>query len=70
MKLRSVGVLIASVLGAGLLLACQPAQPPMDVYGTTPAFQLTDQSGATFNSQSLSGRVTLLDFIYTHCTDA
>jgi cytochrome oxidase Cu insertion factor (SCO1/SenC/PrrC family) len=70
MKLGSVGVLIASVLAGGLCLACQPAQPPMDVFGTTPAFQLTDQSGATFDSQSLLGRVTLLDFIYTDCTDA
>jgi len=67
---RSVGVLIASVLAAGLCLACQPAQPPMEVFGSTPTFQLTDQSGASIDSQSLAGHVTLLDFIYTHCTDA
>jgi protein SCO1/2 len=42
----------------------------MDVYGTTPNFQLIDQTGATISSQSLAGHVTLLDFIYTHCTDA
>ena len=30
----------------------------------------TDQTGATFSSQSLAGQVTLLDFVYTHCTDA
>lgn len=42
----------------------------MDVYGTMPTFQLTDQSAATFASTSLAGRVTLLDFVYTHCTDA
>jgi len=42
----------------------------MDVYGATPTFQLTDQSGATFASKSLAGHVTLLDFVYTHCTDA
>jgi protein SCO1/2 len=42
----------------------------MDVYGSVPTFQLTDQSGATFSSQQLAGHVTLLDFIYTHCTDA
>jgi protein SCO1 len=42
----------------------------MDVYGSVPPFKLTDQSGATFDSQSLSGRATLLDFVYTHCTDA
>jgi cytochrome oxidase Cu insertion factor (SCO1/SenC/PrrC family) len=64
------GVLLVAMLVAALCLACQPQQPPMDVYGATPAFQLTDQSGAAFDSQSLSGHVTLLDFIYTHCTDA
>jgi cytochrome oxidase Cu insertion factor (SCO1/SenC/PrrC family) len=64
------GVLLVSMLVAVLCLACQPQQPPMDVYGATPTFQLTDQSGAAFDSQSLTGRVTLLDFIYTHCTDA
>jgi cytochrome oxidase Cu insertion factor (SCO1/SenC/PrrC family) len=40
------------------------------VFGATPTFNLTDQTGASFASQSLAGRVTLLDFVYTHCTDA
>jgi protein SCO1 len=63
------GVLGVSVLLAAACLACQP-QAPMDVYGSVPPFQLTDQAGATFDSQSLAGRATLLDFVYTHCTDA
>lgn len=50
-------------------LACQQ-QAPMDVYGATPSFNLTDQSGSAVSSDALAGRVTLLDFIYTHCTDA
>ena len=58
---------------AGLLavacLACQPSPPPMDVFGATPPFTLTDQTGAAFDSRSLAGRVTLVDFVYTHCTD-
>jgi len=66
---KSIGVVVLSLAVAGLCLACQP-QPPMDVLESTPAFQLTDQSGGDFVSQSLAGHVTLLDFIYTHCTDA
>ena len=62
----------ASLLGAlavaSLCLACQPQQP--QVYGSMPTFQLTDQSGTTFSSDALAGHVTLLDFVYTHCTDA
>lgn len=57
------------LLVAGFTVACQP-QPEMDVFGATPDFQLTDQSGATVSSASLKGSVTLLDFVYTHCTDA
>jgi protein SCO1 len=66
------GPVFGSVLALATLLSvlgCQ-AQPKLDVFGSTPHFQLTDQSGATFSSQSLAGRVTLLDFVYTHCTDA
>ena len=58
--------LVATML---LVVGCQ-TQPSMDVFGSTPSFQLTDQTGATFASQSLGGKVTLLDFVYTHCTDA
>ena len=60
--------LIATAL-ALWVVGCQ-TQPPMDVFGPTPSFQLTDQTGTAFSSRSLAGRVTLLDFIYTHCTDA
>jgi cytochrome oxidase Cu insertion factor (SCO1/SenC/PrrC family) len=67
--MKSGAVLLIALVVAGLCLGCQQ-QPPMDVYGSTPNFELTDQSGAPFASQSLAGHVTLLDFVYTHCTDA
>ncbi len=60
--------------GLGLLLcglvACQQSSPPPDVYGSAPSFSLLDQTGATFTSDALQGRAVLLDFVYTHCTDA
>ena len=58
-----------AVVVATACVACQP-QPELDVFGRAPDFQLTDQTGAPFASASLAGRVTLLDFVYTHCTDA
>ena len=61
----ALGVLLGVVCSG-----CQPSQPPMDVFGATPPFRLTDQMGSPFGSESLAGRVTLLDFVYTHCTDA
>jgi len=62
-------VLGACVLAA-LALACQPQAAPLDDFGRAPDFQLTDQTGADFSSPSLAGHATLLDFVYTHCTDA
>jgi protein SCO1 len=58
----------AALVIAGLTLACQP-QPAMEVFGRAPDFTLVDQAGAPFATQNLAGRVTLLDFVYTHCTD-
>jgi protein SCO1/2 len=49
-------------------VACQP-QPQLEVFGTLPAFELTDQTGAPMSSDALAGKVVLLDFVYTHCTD-
>jgi protein SCO1 len=60
----------AAALAAALtIVGCQP-QPAMEVYGRSPEFTLSDQTGAAFSSASLTGRVALLDFVYTHCTDA
>src|ERR1700737_206769 len=69
-RVRGPAFAAALVLAALLsMLGCQ-AQPTLDVFGPSPEFQLTDQTGATFSSHDLAGRVTLLDFVYTHCTDA
>jgi protein SCO1/2 len=46
--------------------ACAPA-PPLAVMGQIPPFQLTAQSGQTFDSQSLAGHVWVANFIYTTC---
>jgi protein SCO1/2 len=52
-----------------LIVGCQQTPAP-DAFGAAPRFSLTDQSGATFDSQAMTGRVVLMDFVYTHCTDA
>jgi protein SCO1 len=67
---KSFGILVLAACLATVCLACQPQTPPPDVYGAMPTFQLTDQTGAQFTSSALTGHVTLLDFVYTHCTDA
>jgi protein SCO1 len=51
------------------LVACQQAPPP-EVFGRIPSFVLTDHTASAFSSDALQGRAVLLDFVYTHCTDA
>jgi protein SCO1 len=69
---------IPSVLGPRFLCAlCVTAvnilapaciQPkPLPRMGAAPAFQLTTQDGASFDSQSLAGHVWVADFVYTTC---
>jgi protein SCO1/2 len=61
---------VKAVLVAMLALsaACQRPQPPLEIFGTVPAFELTAHTGEPFHSASLDGRVWVADFIYTNCT--
>lgn len=68
-SVRTTALAVVSLAAALAIGGCQPQQP-LDQDGPMPDFNLTDQSGATFSSQSLAGHVTLLDFVYTNCTDA
>ena len=51
-----------------LMLAGCADRRPLPVLGNVPAFQLTDQSGRTFDSSSaLAGHVWVADFVFTNC---
>jgi protein SCO1 len=49
------------------LIACQRNAPELSFYGVVPEFQLTDQSGRTFDSNTLKGKIWVADFIFTNC---
>lgn len=66
---RSAFLGVVTLTLALALLGCSP-EPQMDVYGQSPTFTLVDQTGSDFSSTAMTGRVTLLDFVYTRCTDA
>jgi protein SCO1/2 len=40
----------------------------MTKYSTVPPFTLTDQTAATFDSQTLANKVWIADFMFTNCT--
>lgn len=58
---------LAVLVFACALAACSHHNPPLDVFGTVPQFQLTAQTGQPFNSQVLAGKIWVADFIYTTC---
>ncbi len=44
-----------------------PVPPPLPVLGSLPPFRLVDQSGRSFGSADLTGRVWVASFIFTRC---
>jgi len=58
--------LAAIVLAAISGFACR-REPPLPSYASVPAFQLTAQTGAPFDSRSLDGRIWVTDFMFTSC---
>ncbi|HEY3057459.1 MAG TPA: SCO family protein [Chloroflexota bacterium] len=60
-----VAVALLLIVGLG----CHQQAAP-EVYGRAPTFALTDQAGQEFDSSTLQGKVALVNFVYTHCTDA
>ena len=58
----------ALLLTATLILTAACSAPnPLPILGQVPPFQLTDQTGQSFDSQSLDGHIWVADFIYTTC---
>ena len=51
-----------------LLLAACVKPRDLPVFGEVPEFQLTAQTGQTFDSKLLDGHLWVADFIYTTCT--
>ncbi len=57
----------AALLCLALGLAGCARQEALPVYGRVPAFKLTSQSGAAFDSRTLDGKVWVADFFFTSC---
>jgi protein SCO1/2 len=65
-----LGVLAFVALWTGAIFRLRPAgAAKLDDFGPAPAFRLTDQYGQPFGSEQLTGKVVLVNFIYTSCTD-
>lgn len=66
--LRSAApVVVLAFVAAGALYAYSQRAPDLEVYGTLPAFELTDQKGRTVTTDDLRGTVVVANFIFTRC---
>src|SRR5882724_9045879 len=61
-----LGLTLAGIAIAGAWRACS-GTPPLPVYGTVPAFTLTERSGTTVRAEDLAVRIWIADFIFTRC---
>ena len=74
-KLWSAALLIALGLSIAPVQAHLPLPPKKGQIGRkevktpAPSFTLTDQNGKTFNFKPASGKLVLVNFIYTTCPD-
>jgi protein SCO1 len=67
--LAALATSVAVVLLAAVGLWRLSAGPDLPVLGTVPPFTLTDQEGRAVRGEELKGKVALVGFIYTSCTD-
>ncbi len=65
--LTSTTCILAAVLLLGAVAGAGPALPVIGK--SAPDFSLTSQSGKAVRLSRFRGKLVLLDFIYTHCTD-
>jgi protein SCO1/2 len=63
----TVGGLAVATTLALLARAIRPPAP-MPVYGHVPALDLVDAQKRPFTADAMAGHVSVVDFIFTHCT--
>lgn len=67
-------VLLVMALRAGVKAkmaqeSAQPATNALPIVGDAGEFTLTDQTGAAFSTSSLRGKIYVIDFMFTSCTN-
>ena len=63
-----LGVAMATTCMAILTqAACSKAQEKLPTYGSLPAFTMQNQRGETFKTDQLSGKISIVNFMFTRC---
>jgi protein SCO1 len=69
---RLATIVGALALATALAFTARSMRPraPLPLLGHVPVFQLVDEHGDRFTTESLLGHVSVVDFIFTHCTSS
>jgi protein SCO1/2 len=67
--LAALAVMASLAIGAAALSGRDRTIELPD-YGAAPEFELTDETGGRYTRAALLGKITIVDFIFTHCTTA
>ena len=61
---------ILAIPGAATLAAnWRPHKTALPRYGRVPAFSLSDQDGQPFSSAEMAGKIWVVDFVFTSCSE-
>jgi protein SCO1/2 len=63
-------VVAMGVSAAAVIRQHQATVQPVEIYETVPNFTLLDQTGRTVTRRDFLGKISIVDFFYTQCTDA
>lgn len=72
-RMAMLVVLLAAVTGAGLMILSSAIRRPtakLPAYGAVPDFSLVERSGRAVTRANLLGKVSVVNFFYTRCTDS
>jgi protein SCO1 len=64
-----LGVLTITVVPSVIVptLMCRPEEPKLDDLGVVPSFSLLDHLGKPAGQETMTGHVTIVNFIFTRC---
>ena len=72
-KALAAGILFAFIISFAAGLVIKAAKDSLSnpiVYGVVPSFTFQEKDGGDFSSESMKGRVWIVDFIFTNCQGA
>ena len=67
MNIRDRSRLVLLLVAVGCLWSCSNPASKLPDYGRVPDFTMNSAEGGKFSSDALSGKVWVVDFIYTNC---